>query len=61
MLAVVAGRTFVMRTVTNLAEGLELLDREDFDVILLDMDLPGVSGMDALRTIIFAIRKSRLS
>lgn len=52
MLAVAGGRTFVMRTVTNLAEGLELLDREGFDVILLDMDLPGVSGMDALRTII---------
>ncbi len=51
MLAEAAQRTLEMRAVTRVAEGLELLAREEFDVILLDMDLTDGSGMDTLRTI----------
>lgn len=31
--------------------GLEMIDRESFDVIILDLKMPGISGMDVLRRI----------
>ena len=37
--------------VTSGDEALQLLQREHFDVVLLDVKMPGVNGLDVLRTI----------
>ena len=37
--------------VTSGDEALRLLQREHFDVVLLDVKMPGVNGLDVLRTI----------
>ena len=39
------------RYVTNGSDGLSLLRRETFDVVVLDVKLPGMSGLDVLRAI----------
>lgn len=40
---------FEPTVVNNSVEVKELLDRQKFDIIILDMDMPKVSGMDILR------------
>ena len=35
----------------NAEEALELLDREEFDAAIVDLNLPGISGMEFLRRI----------
>lgn len=39
------------RAVENGYRGIELVDRESFDVIILDLKMPGIHGMDVLRRI----------
>ena len=39
---------FVPETARNAAEGLEILRSKDFDVVLLDVQMPDASGLDAL-------------
>lgn len=38
-------------TATNGEEGLAVLDRGDYDLVVTDLMMPGMSGMDVLRTI----------
>ncbi len=38
----------VIKTVDNGAKGLEILEREHFDVVILDLKMPGMSGMEIL-------------
>jgi len=33
------------------SKALSLLDQDDFDVVILDLEMPGLSGIDALREI----------
>ena len=40
-----------VRTAENGQRALALIDRESFDVILLDLKMPGIPGMDVLRRI----------
>ena len=42
---------FKMETATSASEGLDLLDRDDFDCVVSDYDMPGQSGIDFLRTV----------
>ena len=46
MLADAAGQVFTIERVSRLAEGLERLGRGDFDLVLLDLDLPDSRGLD---------------
>ena len=39
---------YVVRTAANGEEGLNLVDRESFDLVLLDLALPGQSGLELL-------------
>ena len=39
---------YVVKTAGNGEEGLQLLDRESFDLVLLDLALPGQSGIELL-------------
>ncbi len=52
MLTAAAGREFVVDAVAVLAEGLGILDRENFDAVLLDANLSNGSGTDTLREIL---------
>jgi len=47
--------------VTSGDEALRLLQREHFDVVLLDVKMPGVNGLDVLRTITRAYPTPRSS
>jgi len=38
-------------TASNGEEGLAMLDREDYDLVVTDLMMPGMTGMDVLRTI----------
>lgn len=49
--AVLRREGFDVLTAASGEEGLSLLDREDIDLIILDMMLPGMSGSEALRVI----------
>jgi two-component system, NtrC family, sensor kinase len=40
---------FQLRRAVNLQEGLEILSRESFDLILLDLDLPDSHGLETLK------------
>jgi two-component system NtrC family sensor kinase len=40
---------FQLRRAANLKEGLEILSRESFDLILLDLDLPDSRGLETLK------------
>jgi len=42
---------FAVKAVHNGAEGAEMVLREDFELIILDVMLPGMGGMDVLKTI----------
>ncbi|MBN8849860.1 MULTISPECIES: response regulator [unclassified Sphingomonas] len=35
----------------NAEEGLAILDREDFDILLVDLRMPGMDGISAIRAI----------
>jgi PAS domain S-box-containing protein len=52
MLSAAAGRELALTEAERSAEGLEILERENFDVILLDLDLADGSGPDTLQTIL---------
>jgi len=38
-------------TLSNAEEALDLLEKECFDAVLMDIKLPGISGMEALKKI----------
>jgi CheY-like chemotaxis protein len=40
-----------VKSIASGEEALETIGKEDFDVVLLDIKLPGMSGIDALRKI----------
>lgn len=42
---------FAVRTATCGEEALDLLDRGGYDVVLLDLRMPGMSGLDVLRSL----------
>jgi DNA-binding response OmpR family regulator len=46
-----AGQGYVCDTASNADEALAKLKRHSFDVALLDINLPGLSGMDLLKTV----------
>ena len=48
MLAEAKGAQFDLRRAALLAEGLDLLRAEDFDVVVLDLSLPDAQGLTAL-------------
>ena len=37
---------FAVQTLQDSTKAYDLLDSEDFDVLLLDMDMPAVTGLD---------------
>ena len=39
---------YSVKAVENGQKGLEIIDKESFDVILLDLKMPGIPGMDVL-------------
>jgi two-component system response regulator (stage 0 sporulation protein F) len=41
----------IVKSVPSAEEALTMLNEEDFDILLLDIKLPGMSGLDALRQI----------
>jgi two-component system nitrogen regulation response regulator NtrX len=48
---VLTGEGYRVSAVPTAEEGLELLDREEVDLAILDVKLPGMSGIDALKRI----------
>ena len=48
---VLIGEGYRVKTAENGNSGLEMNNRESFDVILLDFKMPGISGMEVLKTI----------
>jgi len=42
---------YVVRCVSSGEEALELVGKEDFDIVLLDIKLGGISGIEALKKI----------
>ncbi len=44
-----AFESLVMGEATNAEEALELVRREDWDIVVLDISMPGRSGLDALK------------
>ncbi|TKB28316.1 response regulator [Desulfopila sp. IMCC35006] len=49
---------FDLREAETLKEGLSLLARDHFDVILLDLELPDSSGLDTARRVITKFRET---
>jgi len=45
------GEGYDVETAANAAEVLEKIERTDFDVIVLDIQMPGMSGIDLLQKI----------
>lgn len=50
----------VVRTVDNGAEAVNMLRSEDFDLVLCDLAMPGVSGWDVIREIEALDRKPKV-
>ena len=48
---VLTGEGYRVTAVATAEEGLELLEREEIDLAILDVKLPGISGIDALKRI----------
>ena len=48
---VLTGEGYRVTAVPTAEEGLELLEREEIDLAILDVKLPGISGIDALKRI----------
>ncbi len=48
---VLTGEGYEVRTVSGGEEALHVLEREDFDVIVTDLMMPGVDGSELLRTV----------
>ncbi len=48
---VLVGEGYSVRTVTKAEEAVSLLARQHFDVVLLDLKMPGFSGLNLLRMI----------
>jgi len=48
---ILAGERFNVETVLNGVEGLELLERQPVDVVLLDLRMPGMDGISVLKAI----------
>jgi CheY-like chemotaxis protein len=47
----ILGEEYDVRLAKNADAGLGLLDREHVDLVLLDIEMPGISGVDLLRSI----------
>ena len=45
------GKDFEVHTATNAADGLRLLEQHDFDVVVSDQRMPGVTGVEFLRDV----------
>ncbi len=48
---VLSGEGYRVSTAATAEEGLEAVDREDVDLVIVDVKLPGMSGIDALKRI----------
>jgi len=44
-------RDMEVTTATSAQQALEIIEKESFDAIILDFQMPGMDGMDALKTI----------
>jgi len=44
-------RDMEVTTVTSARQALEIIEKESFDAIILDFQMPGMDGMDALKAI----------
>ena len=44
-------RDMEVTTATSAQQALEIIERESFDAIILDFQMPGMDGMDALKAI----------
>jgi len=42
---------YAVKTAASSKEALEIVNKEDFDVVLLDIKFPGMSGLEALKKI----------
>jgi len=40
---------YTVKTVATGEEALEMIDKDDFEVVLLDIKLPGISGIETLK------------
>jgi DNA-binding NtrC family response regulator len=50
-LRILSGRQCQVREVGNGPDALQLMDHQAFDVVLLDQKMPGMDGMDVLKSI----------
>src|SRR5437588_12421710 len=57
MLSETKGMTFDLTWVDNLPAGLERLHSDQIDIILLDLGLPGSSGLDTLRCLLAQVQR----
>ena len=51
MIAVYLGDDFTVRAAANATQALRLLAAESFDILLIDLELPGISGIDLVRAL----------
>lgn len=58
LVAAAAGRAFVVDSARGTAEGLRILEGQEFDAVLLNTDFPGGAGTDTLREIL--VRRPRI-
>ncbi|MBN1952551.1 MAG: bifunctional response regulator/alkaline phosphatase family protein [Bacteroidales bacterium] len=46
------GKGYVLSTASNGSDAIELVEKEDFDLIFLDENMPGLSGLETLQKIL---------